>query len=76
MNILNWVLVGAIAFGIILPITVIGMCYFRELMNTRRDKCEVCKGERGGIRGNENVVNNQIMCDYCHSDYMAENVQN
>jgi hypothetical protein len=76
MNTLNWVLAGTIIFSVVLPIIVLGAYCFRTAMIKRLDKCEVCKGERGGIRGNENVVNNQIMCDYCHSDYMAENVQN
>ena len=29
------------------------------------DKCEVCHGESGGIRGNENIVRGITMCDYC-----------
>lgn len=29
------------------------------------DRCEVCHGDRGGVRGNENLVNGTIMCDYC-----------
>lgn len=33
-----------------------------------KDKCEVCEGKRGGIPGNENVVDGIIMCDYCHAD--------
>lgn len=37
-----------------------------------RDHCEVCHGERGGVRGNENVeeVDGQrvVMCDYCSAN--------
>jgi len=29
------------------------------------DHCEVCKGEKGGVRGNENYVDGKVMCDYC-----------
>lgn len=32
------------------------------------DDCEVCKGTRGGVKGNENVVNGIVMCDYCTHD--------
>jgi hypothetical protein len=30
-----------------------------------RDDCKVCGGRKGGVRGNENIVNNVVMCDYC-----------
>jgi len=33
-----------------------------------RDDCEVCNGDRGGIRGSENIVNGVVMCDYCSTD--------
>lgn len=36
----------------------------------RPDNCEVCKGEKGGIRGNENIINGVVMCDYCHAEDM------
>jgi hypothetical protein len=36
------------------------------------DNCEVCLGRNGGVRGNENVVDNIVMCDYCTSDYLKE----
>lgn len=35
---------------------------------TQKDDCEVCHGERGGVKGNENYVNGVVMCDYCHGD--------
>lgn len=31
-------------------------------------KCQVCKGTKGGIQGNDNIVNGVIMCDYCHAE--------
>jgi predicted CXXCH cytochrome family protein len=34
----------------------------------RPDECSRCHGNRGGIRGNENIVDGVILCDYCHSD--------
>lgn len=30
-----------------------------------RDACQVCKGWRGGVPGNENIVRGVTMCDYC-----------
>jgi hypothetical protein len=32
-----------------------------------RDDCQFCLGAKGGMRGNENVVNGVVMCDYCTS---------
>jgi hypothetical protein len=29
------------------------------------DNCERCKGRKGGVPGNENVVNGRVLCDYC-----------
>ena len=36
------------------------------------DHCEVCHGDRGGVRGNENVVGGQVICDYCHADKLEK----
>lgn len=33
-----------------------------------KDGCEICKGEKGGTPGNENIINGQVVCDYCHAD--------
>jgi hypothetical protein len=35
---------------------------------TALDKCEICKGAKGGTPGNENIINGQIVCDYCHAE--------
>jgi hypothetical protein len=45
------------------------------------DKCEVCKGKNGGLRGNENIIKGVIMCDYCsaarfHEDDNTEIIRN
>jgi len=32
------------------------------------DNCKVCKGQRGGVRGNENIMDGKKMCDYCSVD--------
>jgi hypothetical protein len=32
------------------------------------DGCEQCGGTRGGVPGNENIVNGRKLCDYCHAD--------
>ena len=29
------------------------------------DKCQVCLGRKGGVRGNENVIDGVVLCDYC-----------
>lgn len=39
-----------------------------------RDACQVCKGEKGGVPGNENIVDGIVMCDYCFAEkYRKEN---
>lgn len=30
-----------------------------------RDACELCSGFRGGVPGNENVIDGVTVCDYC-----------
>lgn len=30
------------------------------------DNCEICEGRRGGMKGNENIVDGIVMCDYCY----------
>jgi hypothetical protein len=40
-----------------------------------RDDCERCHGERGGVPGNENIVNGVVLCDYCHADDLQERLQ-
>ncbi len=32
------------------------------------DNCSVCRGARGGVRGNENVVDGRVVCDDCSVD--------
>lgn len=34
--------------------------------------CEGCNGTRGGVPGNENIVNGRILCDFCHVDEMGK----
>jgi hypothetical protein len=29
------------------------------------DNCEICGGHRGGVRGNENRIEEIVVCDYC-----------
>lgn len=35
------------------------------------DRCSRCAGRRGGVPGNENVVDGQLLCDHCHADDLA-----
>jgi hypothetical protein len=32
-----------------------------------RDNCEGCRGIKGGVPGNENVIDGRVLCDYCHA---------
>ncbi len=44
----------------------------KVLREDLKDNCQVCKGSKGGVRGNENVIDGVVMCDYCHSDTMRK----
>jgi len=36
-----------------------------------KDKCEFCHGRRGGVPGNENVLEDgRCICDYCHAEQL------
>jgi hypothetical protein len=35
------------------------------------NQCRFCKGARGGVPGNENIVYGMTICDYCHSDIIT-----
>lgn len=37
-----------------------------------QDSCQSCYGTKGGIPGNENVVDGQVLCDYCHAEKMKK----
>lgn len=37
-----------------------------------KDACQICHGERGGVPGNENIVDGIVMCDYCHADTLPD----
>jgi hypothetical protein len=37
-----------------------------------RDNCEICGGEKGGVPGNENIVDGVRMCDYCHATLLQQ----
>jgi len=38
-------------------------------MTKELDNCEICRGAKGGVRGNENIEDNIRMCDYCLVEY-------
>ena len=42
------------------------------LWNFLPDKCEMDGCRRMGVRGNENVVDGKLMCDYCHAVWMDQ----
>jgi len=33
-----------------------------------RDACQICHGAKGGVPGNENIVDGVTICDYCHAE--------
>lgn len=35
-----------------------------------RDNCVRCKGAKGGVPGNENVIHGRAVCDYCHAEML------
>lgn len=37
-----------------------------------RDACEICRGAKGGVPGNENVIKGKRVCDYCHGEGLAD----
>lgn len=39
-----------------------------KIINSERDNCTACNGSRGGVKGNENVIDGKLVCDYCHAD--------
>jgi hypothetical protein len=40
-----------------------------------QDDCEVCHGTKGGVRGNENIVDGKVICDYCHAEHLTSKAQ-
>jgi len=36
-----------------------------EIETLYPDNCSICKGQKGGVKGNENIIDGKIMCDYC-----------
>jgi hypothetical protein len=57
------------------PTAVLGMWsrIATRLWRMLPDKCTVCGGKRGGVRGNENIIDGEARCDYCHVDLMSQN---
>lgn len=43
---------------------------FAWLWNLLPDRCEMSDCTGRGIRGNENVINDKRVCDYCHAKIM------
>lgn len=39
-----------------------------------RDGCQRCLGTRGGVPGNENVIDGEVLCDYCSADLLRAEV--
>lgn len=36
------------------------------------DNCQVCKGAHGGVRGNENRLEDVVVCDYCTAPCLGD----
>jgi hypothetical protein len=39
----------------------------KAVAHVKRDACAKCGGEQGGVPGNENIIEGDPICDYCHS---------
>lgn len=43
---------------------------------TKRDNCEACHGEKGGVPGNENRIKSGdsyiVLCDFCTIEHMSQ----
>lgn len=54
------------------PEALIEMVYgplpYGPLPAQQKDNCQICKGEKGGVPGNENVIDGKTVCDFCHAD--------
>lgn len=46
--------------------------YARLALLRAKDRCEICHGSKGGVLGNENILEGKRVCDYCHSDIMRK----
>lgn len=40
-----------------------------------KDNCEICKGAKGGVPGNENIIDGKAVCDYCHANNTRTNAK-
>lgn len=38
------------------------------------DECQRCYGVRGGVKGNENIINGIVLCDYCSADDLIKEI--
>ena len=45
------------------------ICWFWDFLP---DKCSMPDCSRKGERGNENIVDGVVMCDYCHAKQILE----
>jgi hypothetical protein len=42
----------------------------RLIINRQKlDNCQMCFGSRGGVKGNENIEDGIVLCDYCLLEY-------
>lgn len=46
--------------------------WFQSLWSYLPDRCEIPGCSRQGVRGNENVIQGKIVCDYCHAEMDSE----
>jgi hypothetical protein len=49
--------------------------FFQFLWRLLPDRCEVEACPRSGLRGNENMIDGVIMCDYCHARHLLRRVR-
>lgn len=48
---------------------------WEALLAAPKDGCEICHGAKGGVPGNENVIDGKLVCDYCHAAPQQEPIE-
>lgn len=63
-----FIITGIILFIVELSINRKFKAFKINVLKIELDNCEQCNGSKGGQKGNENIVNGKIICDYCNAD--------
>lgn len=44
----------------------------QKILDSLKDGCEICGGAKGGVPGNENIIDGKRVCDYCHAEMLEK----